>query len=112
MAQYIDGLQFNNLFNSISTISGGWKAGNEILCPLENRLRLERFPPPVEFEPATTVLAGQRLTHWTTVALLSRGFTWNIQSYFLWKTMNKYLWMLSAAVVIGALRVNPVLNPL
>ena len=37
--------------------------------------------------------------------LPSRGFTWNIKSYFLWKTMKKYLWM-SAAVVIGALRVN------
>ena len=35
-----------------------------------------------------------------------RGFTWNIKSYFLWRTMKKYLWMLSAAVVIGALRVN------
>ena len=38
--------------------------------------------------------------------LPSRGFTWNIKSYFLWKTMKKYLWMLSAAVVIGTLRVN------
>ena len=34
----------------------------------------------------------------------SEWFTWNIKSYFLWKTMKKYmyLWMLSAAVVIGA----------
>ena len=24
-------------------------------------------------------------------------FTWNIMSYFLWKTIKKYLWMLSAA---------------
>ena len=38
--------------------------------------------------------------------LPSRGFTWNIKSYFLWKTIKKYLWMSSAAVVIGALRVN------
>ena len=38
--------------------------------------------------------------------LPSRGFTWNIKSYFLWKTMKKYLGMLSAAVVIGALRVK------
>ena len=36
----------------------------------------------------------------------SRGFYWNIKSYFLWKTMKKYLWMSSAAVVIGALRVK------
>ena len=28
-------------------------------------------------------------------------FTWNIKSYFLWKTLKKYLWMLSAAVMIG-----------
>ena len=39
-------------------------------------------------------------------------FTWNIKSYFLWKTMKywktmkKYLWMSSAAVVICALRIN------
>ena len=38
--------------------------------------------------------------------LLGRGFTWNIKSYFPWKTMKKYLWKLSAAVVIGALRVK------
>ena len=38
--------------------------------------------------------------------LPSRGFTWHIKSYFLWKTMKKYLWMSPAAVVIGALRVN------
>ena len=38
--------------------------------------------------------------------LLSRGFTWNIKPYFLWKTMKKYLWMSSAAVVTGALRVK------
>ena len=38
--------------------------------------------------------------------LPSRGFTWNIKSYFLWKTMKKYLWMSSAAVVLGALRVK------
>ena len=39
--------------------------------------------------------------------LPSRGFTWNIKSYFLWKAMiKKYLWMSPAAVVIGALRVN------
>ena len=36
----------------------------------------------------------------------SRRFTWNIKSYFLWKRMKKYLWISSAAVVIGALRVN------
>ena len=36
----------------------------------------------------------------------SRGFTWNIKSYFFWKTMKTYLWMSSAAVVIGALRVK------
>ena len=38
--------------------------------------------------------------------LPSRGFTWNIKSYFLWKTIKKYFWMLSAAVVVGALRVK------
>ena len=38
--------------------------------------------------------------------LPSRGFIWNIKSYFLWKTMKIYLWMSSAAVVIGALRVK------
>ena len=38
--------------------------------------------------------------------LPSRGFSWNIKSYFLWKTMKKYLWMSSVAVVTGALRVN------
>ena len=38
--------------------------------------------------------------------MYSRGFTWNIKSYFLWKAMKKYLWMSSAAVVIGALRVK------
>ena len=38
--------------------------------------------------------------------LPSRGFTWNIKSYFPWKTMKKYLWMSSTAVVIDALRVN------
>ena len=37
--------------------------------------------------------------------LPSRGFTWNIRSYFLCKTM-KCLWMSSTAVVIGALRVK------
>ena len=37
--------------------------------------------------------------------LSSRGFTWNIKSYFLWKTMKKYLWMSSAAVLIGPVRV-------
>ena len=40
--------------------------------------------------------------------LPSRGFTWNIKSYFLWKTMKKYLWISSAAVVIGALRVKSI----
>ena len=39
-------------------------------------------------------------------SLPSRAFTWNIKSYFLWKTMKKYLWMSSAAVVIGALGVK------
>ena len=34
----------------------------------------------------------------------SRGFTWNIKSKLLWKTMKKYLWMSSAAVMISALR--------
>ena len=29
--------------------------------------------------------------------LPNRGFTWNIKSYSLWKTMKKYLWMSSAA---------------
>ena len=38
--------------------------------------------------------------------LPSRGYTWNSKSYFLWKTMKKYLWMSSAAVVIGAWRVK------
>ena len=38
--------------------------------------------------------------------LPSRGFTRNIKSYFLWKTMKKYLEMSSAAVVISALRVK------
>ena len=38
--------------------------------------------------------------------LPSREFTWNIKSFFLWKTMKKYLWMSPGAVVIGALRVN------
>ena len=38
--------------------------------------------------------------------LPSKGFTSNIKFYFLWKTMKKYLWMSSAAVLIGALRVN------
>ena len=38
--------------------------------------------------------------------LPSTGFTWNINSYFLWKTMKKYLWMTSAAVLIGTLRIN------
>ena len=38
--------------------------------------------------------------------LPSKGFTWNIKSYFLWKTMKTYLWVSSAAVVIGALRVK------
>ena len=37
--------------------------------------------------------------------LPSRGFTWNIKSYFLWKTVKKYLWMSSAAVMTGTLRV-------
>ena len=37
-------------------------------------------------------------------------FTWNNKSYFLWKTMKKYLWMSSAAVVIGSLRVNIFIN--
>ena len=36
--------------------------------------------------------------------LPSRGFTWNIKSYFLWKNNEKYSWMSSAAVVIGILR--------
>ena len=36
----------------------------------------------------------------------SRGLTRNPKSYFLWKTLKKYLWMSSAAVVIGALRVK------
>ena len=38
--------------------------------------------------------------------LPSRGFTWNIKSYFLYKITKKYLWMLSAAVVIRALGLN------
>ena len=38
--------------------------------------------------------------------LPSRGITWNIKSCFVWKTMKQYLWMSSAAVVIGALRVK------
>ena len=38
--------------------------------------------------------------------LPSRGFTCSIKSCFLWKTMKRYLWMSSAAVVIGALRVK------
>ena len=33
-------------------------------------------------------------------------FTLNIEPYLLWKTMNQYLWMSSAAVVIGVLRVK------
>ena len=36
--------------------------------------------------------------------LPSREFTWHFKSYFLWKTMKKYLWISSAAVVIGALK--------
>ena len=36
--------------------------------------------------------------------LPSRGFIWNIKSYFLWKTKKKHLWMSSAAVVNCALR--------
>ena len=35
--------------------------------------------------------------------LPSRGFTWNIKSYFLWKTMKKCSRQSSAAVVTGAL---------
>ena len=64
--------------------------------------------------------------------LPSRGFTWNIKSYFLWfftwilclaedsletssltfseKQWKKYLWMLFAAVVIGAFRVNKIIG--
>ena len=37
--------------------------------------------------------------------ILCLGFTWNIV-LFLWKTMKKYLWMSSAGVVIGALKVK------
>ena len=40
------------------------------------------------------------------LALLFFHVSWNIKSYFLWKTMKKYLWMSSAAVVNGTLRVN------
>ena len=32
----------------------------------------------------------------------SRGFTWNIESYFLWKTMKKYFWVSYGTVVTGA----------
>ena len=39
--------------------------------------------------------------------LSSRGFTWNIEHYFIRKTVKKYSRLSSAAVVIGALRVNP-----
>ena len=38
--------------------------------------------------------------------LLGRGFTWNTKFYFLWKIMKNYLWISSAAFLIGALRVN------
>ena len=38
--------------------------------------------------------------------LHSRGFTWNINSYFLWNTMKKYLRMSSTAVMNGTFRVN------
>ena len=41
--------------------------------------------------------------------LLGRWFTWNVKTCFLWKKKKnkKIKKMLSAAVVIGALRVNP-----
>ena len=48
---------------------------------------------------------------WCFKWILCLGFTWNIKPYFLWKTMKKYLWMSSAAVVIGTLRVNNCFNP-
>ena len=38
--------------------------------------------------------------------LLGRRFTWNIKHYFIRKTMKKYSRLSSAAVVVGAFRVN------
>ena len=40
----------------------------------------------------------------------SRGFTWNIKSYCLWKTKKKYSWMSSTAVLFGTLMVNVYCN--
>ena len=43
MDGWMDDLQFNVLFNSISVISGGWEDDNERLCAMEPRLQLKRF---------------------------------------------------------------------
>ena len=45
------------LSNSISVISGQWKADNERLCAMEPRLQFERFLPPVGLEPRTATSA-------------------------------------------------------
>ena len=50
--RWMDDLQFNVLFNSISVISGGWEDDNERLCAMEAELELE-----------TARSVGQLLTH-------------------------------------------------
>ena len=52
------------LFNSISVISGQWKADNERLCAMEPCLKFERFPLPVGLEPRTA-------TSWTQDSYIS-----------------------------------------
>ena len=40
---WMDVLQFYDLFNSVSVISGRWEVDNERLCAMKLRLRLRRF---------------------------------------------------------------------
>ena len=55
--------RFYVLFNSISVISEQWADGDERLCAVEPRLRLERSSSQAGLELATARSVGQRLIH-------------------------------------------------
>ena len=48
--EWMDGLRFYVIFNSISVISGRWLADNERICAIEPLLRSIRFPPQARLE--------------------------------------------------------------
>ena len=73
---WMNGLQFYDLFNSISVILGRWMGDNEGLCAMESRFRLKIFSPQERLIHGSARSVDKRLTILATGAPVRTGNVW------------------------------------